>query len=73
MQPKERQLLDAPFRGSIHLQHTLYAFRGLAAETARGDVTAQGKSLNPSQLGCLIYSTLAISGPILLPMTYFNV
>lgn len=52
--------------------YTLYEVKGLAVETGRGDVTAQGKSLIPSQLGCLIYSTLAISDPILLPMTYFN-
>lgn len=52
------RLLDAPFRGSIHLRHSLYKVRGLAVETGRNDVTAQGISLNPSRLGCLIYNTL---------------
>ena len=59
IQPGEGRLFDAPFRGSFHLQNALYKVRGLAAETGRDDITTQGISLNPSRLGCLIYSALA--------------
>lgn len=75
MKPGVGQLFDAPFRGSIRLQHALYKVRGLAAETGWGDVTARGISPNPSRLGCLIYSTLAKVIPYcyLWPTSMFNV
>lgn len=73
MQSGEGQLFDAPFRGSIHLQHALYEVRGLAAETGRGDVTVRGISLESLPTWMFNLQHISQSDTILLPMTHFNV
>ena len=73
MKPGPDQLCDAPFRGSIRLQHALYKVRGAGSGDRKRWSHCPGNISESLPTWIFNLQHISQSDTILLPLTHFNV